>query len=874
MSLDFATPSRWQIGKRIFRYGALFVAALLMSSSLAQSTSKTAPPLTNRPAAVTNRTVTVSRESILRALRTVVTNQSATATITNHPAAIINRTATVTNQPAAVAHQLVAVTNRPATVTNQPVAVANRPAAVSNPSTAVTNRPAIADRPAIVANWRATLNKRPAASTNRPTTLTTSVTDRPATMATRPTDITNQSAPIILQTAATTVRPPVVTNQPASISNRPAVVANRPTIVTNQPVAVANRPAATTNLAAAVIDRPKVVINPPPAITQQSPAVVDQPEAIPNRPTVVANRPATATNQPVAVAHQSAAITDESTATIRQPPVVIDEPAAITIQPAVVANKPPTVTNQPVTVTHQSPIIAEPAAIRTQPVAITTQPIAITPQPAAISEQQPAAATTQLAAVTDEPAAVVTQPIATTHQLDQPEAVPIPLAAVTNPPAVTAPSQAIADRPTAVPDQPAAVTNQIAAVTTQAIANTNLTSQNLSRLTPPLLLNDTSGFSTPQMSEPGAAAQLRSMLEDARHLRLMRQPTTAEPILESLLTEGNPEPIQQSALLELALVAQDENNLVRAEQIYAQFVARWSSDKRIPEIYLHQGQLFRQMGLNSLAFAKFYSVMTSALAVKNDQLDYYQKLVLDAQMEIAETHYQSGRFNDAADFFSRLLKQNNPALNRQEIQFRLIRSLQATGNHTETAAQAFDFLSRFPNSPNQPEVRFCLALALKELGRTPESLQQVLALLKEEKDKSKDHPEVWAYWQQRTGNEIANQLYRDGDYPKALDIYLSLLQLDRTAAWQLPLKYQIGMTYERLLQPDMATQSYSNIVTRQTDLGTNASPGLKAIVEMAQWRIKFIQWQSHADNVNHALAESPSKKRASKKPASATTAIP
>src|SRR5256885_1458871 len=122
--------------------------------------------------------------------------------------------------------------------------------------------------------------------------------------------------------------------------------------------------------------------------------------------------------------------------------------------------------------------------------------------------------------------------------------------------------------------------------------------------------------------------------------------------------------------------------------------------------------------------------MTAALAVKNDQLDYYQKLVLDAQMEIAETHYQSGRFNEAADFFSRLLKQNNPALNRPEIQFRLVRSLQASGNPTETAAQAFDFLSRFPSSPNQPEVRFCLALALKDLGRNAEALQQVLALLK------------------------------------------------------------------------------------------------------------------------------------------------
>lgn len=396
--------------------------------------------------------------------------------------------------------------------------------------------------------------------------------------------------------------------------------------------------------------------------------------------------------------------------------------------------------------------------------------------------------------------------------------------------------------------------------------------------TPALTLSDTNDLMAAALADPGNISQLRATLEDAKHLRLMRQPTTAEPILVNLLNAGSPEVIQQSALLELALVAQDENNLVRAEQIYAQFVARWPSDKRAPEIFLHQGQLFRQMGLNSLAFAKFYSVMTAALAVKNDQLDYYQKLVLDAQMEIAETHYQSGRFAEAADFFSRLLKQNNPAINHAEIQFRLIRSLQASGNQEETAAQATDFLNRFPDSPNQPEVRFCLAVALKELGRNSESLRQVLALLKEEKVQSRDHPEVWAYWQQRTGNEIANQLYREGDYPKALDIYLSLEQLDHAAAWQLPLRYQIGMTYERLLQPQLAMQSYSNIVSRQTDLGTNASPGLKALVDMANWRIGFLKWQSHADNVNKALETPPDasapEKTASTKPAPSTTAIP
>lgn len=354
----------------------------------------------------------------------------------------------------------------------------------------------------------------------------------------------------------------------------------------------------------------------------------------------------------------------------------------------------------------------------------------------------------------------------------------------------------------------------------------------------------------------------------------MRQPGVAEPMLTSLLKDGVPDSIQKSALLELATIAQDQNNLIRAEQIYAQFVGRWSNDKRIPEIFLHQGQLFRQMGLNSLALAKFYSVMTAALALKNDQLEYYQKLVLDAQMEIAETHYQAGHFADAADFFSRLLKQNNPAMNRQEVQFRLIRSLHASGNYTETSAQARDYLTRFPNSPNQPEVRFCLALSLKELGQSNDSLQQVLALLKEQKVQAKEHPEVWAYWQQRTGNEIANQLYREGDYPKALDIYLSLEQLDHNFTWQLPVTYQIGMTYERLLQPQMAVQSYSNILSRQTELGTNASPGLKAIVDMASWRINFIKWQSKADNINHELAEDPSAQSASKKPSPSTTAIP
>ncbi|HXS69101.1 MAG TPA: hypothetical protein VN761_09685, partial [Candidatus Polarisedimenticolia bacterium] len=107
-----------------------------------------------------------------------------------------------------------------------------------------------------------------------------------------------------------------------------------------------------------------------------------------------------------------------------------------------------------------------------------------------------------------------------------------------------------------------------------------------------------------------------------------------------------------------------------------------------------------------------------------------------------------------------------------------------------------------------------------------------------------------------------------------LDIYLSLNQLDHSVTWQFPVTYQIGMTYERLLQPQMAMQSYSNIVTRESELGTNASPGLKAIVDMARWRINFIQWQGRAENINEALKDDPAAKSASTDPVPSKTAIP
>ncbi len=356
--------------------------------------------------------------------------------------------------------------------------------------------------------------------------------------------------------------------------------------------------------------------------------------------------------------------------------------------------------------------------------------------------------------------------------------------------------------------------------------------------------------SATNLVSPGELDRFNYLLSTARFAASTRDFVQAEANYVKLLADDVPVDFQKTALFELAQNVQAQNDLSRAQSIYTQYVQRWPADEHMPEIYLHQGQIFRQMGLSDLALTKFYAVMTAALALKNDQLPFFKRLVLQAQVEIAETHYFVGEFKDAADYYARLLKQDEPALDHAQIQFRLIRSLGAIKQFAEAATQAQDFLARFADSTEAPEVRYDLAQAFKGQGRNAEALQQVLVFLKEERSKTMDHPEVWTYWQQRVGNEIANELYQEGDFVKALEVYQTLAKLDPALPWQLPVRYQVAITYEKLLQPEEAIAAYRFITNAAPNLGTNRSPGLQSVVDMSRWRLNFLEWQKRAQAFN------------------------
>ncbi len=352
---------------------------------------------------------------------------------------------------------------------------------------------------------------------------------------------------------------------------------------------------------------------------------------------------------------------------------------------------------------------------------------------------------------------------------------------------------------------------------------------------------------------PGSSklADLEAMMDWGKRMKQERNFEAAENCFVMIMKAQAPEAMHRTAMLELALSAQENQQFTRAQQIYSQYLERYTDDPSAAEVCLRQGLLYRQMGAPTMALSKFYAVMTTALRLKLDRLEYYQRLVLQAQAEIADTYYLQGKFDEAAEFLGRLLKLESPQLNKPLIIYKLIRSLACLNRHTEVVARAEYFINNFAEAAELAEVRFLLADALKKQGRAREATQQVLLLLESQHGTAKADPANWAYWQQRTGNEIANQLYKEGDYLNALTIYQNLAQLDDSAAWQLPVWYQMGLVYERLMQPARATEWYDKILERQKELdSTQRTPSLDTVLDMARWRKEQLQWQLKAEAIN------------------------
>ena len=366
----------------------------------------------------------------------------------------------------------------------------------------------------------------------------------------------------------------------------------------------------------------------------------------------------------------------------------------------------------------------------------------------------------------------------------------------------------------------------------------------------------------PQQKAKGTQVKdYRLQIDTARQLRRAEDFAGATRMLVTLLEEQPPPEIKRSALFELALASADQKKYPRAQQILAQYIKLFPEDPTIPEVLLRQGLIFRQMGAHQMALAKFYGVMNSALNLKLDQFDYYKRLVLQAQAEIADTYYLQGKFAEAADYFGRILKQDASELDRGQVQFKLIRCLANLERHAEVVTQCEAFFVKHRQAPEFPELRFICASSLKRLGRSGDALGQVLTLLESQQRSAATNPENWSYWQQRAGNEIANQLYQDGDFINALQVYQQLAGLNKSPEWQIPVWYQIGLVFENLKQPAKAIEMYDKLIARELEaLAKAPNAASKQVAEMAAWRKQCLNWENVAQAANQRL-QKPEEKR-------------
>ena len=304
---------------------------------------------------------------------------------------------------------------------------------------------------------------------------------------------------------------------------------------------------------------------------------------------------------------------------------------------------------------------------------------------------------------------------------------------------------------------------------------------------------------------------------------------------------------RRAALLTLARLFRTMDANTRAAACYEKYLKQYPDDGNAPLVNLELGRALRSLGAFQLALGQFYSVINSTLKLSEQGLDEYRILAKTAQYEIAETHYEEGDFAAASKYFARIQLLDLAVPDRARAQFKSAMALVYAGEYAAAEKALRAFLDQNPADDNGAEARYLLSVCLGKLGRGDEALDVVLALLRSESGRKDADPRRWAYWQRRTGNQLANDFYEEGSFWSALAIYRTLADLSRdNPEWQLPALYQAGLCYERLGQYDHARTSYDAVVQGCAAAPAGERANLDDVARMASWRLNHLSWRENA----------------------------
>ena len=342
----------------------------------------------------------------------------------------------------------------------------------------------------------------------------------------------------------------------------------------------------------------------------------------------------------------------------------------------------------------------------------------------------------------------------------------------------------------------------------------------------------------------------QSLLVLAKRMAERNDFASAETAYNEVLNSPVSPTVTEDALLGYAELLRKNGQDTRAAAIYEKFIASFPGSPRTTTVLIALGRTLRDMGAFNLAQARFYAVLNSTLAVSPENIQRYRDLAQLAKFEIAETYYQQGDYAAAGKFFGRIKLLELPPEDRARASFREAYSFFLDGKLEQSVANLRAFLDSYPLNSSSQEARYLLCIGLRRLGHTQEALTETLTLLRAAQAAAGTDRERWTYWQRRTGNQLANDFYEQGDFNSALTIYQTLAELRSDPAWRWPALYQIGLCYERLRQADRASAVYRDILAefaaaQKTGNAPNGTTG--EVREMAAWRLGQLDWTREVD---------------------------
>lgn len=345
-------------------------------------------------------------------------------------------------------------------------------------------------------------------------------------------------------------------------------------------------------------------------------------------------------------------------------------------------------------------------------------------------------------------------------------------------------------------------------------------------------------------------------LSNAQSYRDQEEYQNAIQICITLLEQPTPEEINRLALIELAYNLEETNELQKAFQVLSQYVVNYPKADNLPEVYLSQGKILRNLGASKMAIGKFYTAMSSTLSVENSTEERYKRINLIAQTEIADTYYNSGDFPNAIQTYKLILKGDTSLLDLPLVEFKLVRSKIPNAQPIDELNAISNYLERYPSSKFAPEAQFIKITQLLELNNDKQFMASVLELLRSSPESFSISESELIPWQKRSGNLLANYLFDKKDFSGARAVFKQLQKMDKSPDWLIPVTYQLAQCNERLDLPAEATDAYMEILAISNGLSDDEITfQIKTIRELSDFRLDQIAWLSDAREKGRSLLD-------------------